>query len=448
MKIGDSTNEIIARTRRLIGVDSIDRPYESWYVYISRLIRSNLLNTADAAKCLPADWVKWAFTPDGVATGVPSGLNCEPLDQYKLLPHAWKLFPSLCSSPPECLRGCPMCLADRYHSYAMQDDLLAECPLHGCPLSHLCLRCGVSLVRPARNPISNALRCPRGCSLTAAAHSGLHVAQLDLMTSRLADHLHWVTKAREAIMLCCQPVYIAYPPHTISAEGEAGIRPSPGLVVAFLRQLDAAGASLPARLAYHSPDEGRWQVQVTRPEVQCGRSEASAIPGAQACRDSFRRGVFVTRVPVYSIASWVEWKNALQGDETAQLVELANPGRGVMAIELPSYLVTNAELSALQALLCQSSDEMAACALYDELLYGILNRACARRLALDTMSMRDDSLRLEEVFEALVRVEDKTWRISGRTQCEPAASVAWVDYRELADMAAGQIFVSRREGPR
>ncbi|MEQ7766235.1 hypothetical protein [Xanthomonas hortorum] len=226
------------------------------------------------------------------------------------------------------------------------------------------------------------------------------------------------------------------------------MRPSHGLVVALIRQLDAAGANLPAPVTYHACDEGRWQIQVTRWEVQGSRSEASATRSAQAHRDTFRRGAFVTRVPICSINSWLAWKDTFQQDETAQLVDLVNPVRGVMAIELPSYLLTNTELSALQELLCQSSDEVAACTLYDELLYQALNRARARRVALDATSMDDTSLRLEEVFEALVCVEDTTWRVSGSTQCDRALSTAWVDYRELADMGAGQIFVSRREGPR
>ncbi|CAD7716544.1 hypothetical protein LMG31884_22160 [Xanthomonas hydrangeae] len=340
MKIEDFASEVIANTRHLIGVSSIDRPFESWYAYISRLIRSNLLSSADATKFLPADWVKLAFTPDDLATVVPSALMCGPLDQYKLQPNAWKLFPSLCSSPPECLRGCPVCLANGYHSYAMQDDLLVKCPIHGCLLSHVCLHCGVPLVKSAVSPISNALRCPRGCSLSVATHSGLHVPQLDLMTSSLGEHLRWITHARAAITPCCQPVYIAYPPHVLSVEGEASMRPSHGLVVALIRQLNAAGAKLPSPLSYHAFDEGKWQIQVTRWEMQGGRSEASASRSAQAHRDTFRRGAFVTRVPICSINSWLAWKDTFKWDETAQLVNLVNAVRDIVAIELPSYLLT------------------------------------------------------------------------------------------------------------
>ncbi|NJB79311.1 hypothetical protein [Xanthomonas arboricola] len=448
MKIADSTSDVIAKTRLLIGVNSIDRPLESWYAYISRLIRCNLLKTTDAEKCLPADWIKQAFTPDDVEKVQLSGVVCDALDYYKLQPDAWKLFPSLGSSPPECVRACPACMADGYHSYAMQDDLLTQCPLHGCELSHVCWQCGVSLIRAALQPISNAFRCPRGCSLTAATHSGLHVPQLDLLTAHFGEHLQWITKVREAITLRCPPMYVAYPPHVMAAEGLADTRPSPGLTVALLQQLAAAGAQLPAPLMFQASSEGKWRFQVTRWKVQSGSSGALKAGPAQTYRHAFHRGVFVTRVPICWIGSWTAWKEANHSNRTAQLVSLAAPRRGVMAIELPSYLMTNAELSALQMLLCQDLDEIVASVFYDELLYQTLNRACERRVALDAMHLNDLSLHLAEAFDALVRVGDTTWRVSATTECEPSLSSAWIDYRELADMRAGQIFVSRRSGPR
>ncbi|WP_338339543.1 hypothetical protein [Xanthomonas euvesicatoria] len=448
MKIADSTSDVIAKTRLLIGVNTIDRPLESWYAYISRLIRCNLLKTTDAEKCLPVDWIKQAFMPDDLEKVPLSGVICDATDYYKLQPEAWKLFPSLCSSPPECIRACPACMADGYHSYAMQDDLLTQCPLHGCALSHVCWRCGVSLVRAALHPISNAFRCPRGCSLTAATHSGLHVTQLELLTAYFGEHLQWLTRVQEKINLRCPAMYVAYPPHVMAAEGLVDTRPSPGLLVALLRQLAAAGAQLPTPLMFQASDEGKWRFQVTRWQVGSGSSGALEAGPAQTNRYAFHRGVFVTRVPICSISSWTAWKEANQSNPMAQLVTLADPRRGVTMIELPSYLVTNAELSALQMLLCHELDEIAANALYDELLYQALNRACERRVALDAMHLHDPSLRVAEVFEALVGVGDTTWRISATTGCELPLSSAWLDYCEPADMRAGQIFVSRRDGPR
>ncbi|MCC8538952.1 hypothetical protein ACDH70_00730 [Xanthomonas axonopodis pv. poinsettiicola] len=447
MKIADSTSDVIAKTRLLIGVNSIDRPLESWYAYISRLIRCNLLKTTDAEKCLPADWIKQAFMPDDVENVPLSNVVCDALDYYKLQPAAWKLFPSLCSSPPECVRACPECMADGYHSYAMQDDLLTQCPVHGCPLSHVCWQCGVSLVRAALHPLSNAFRCPRGCSLTAATHSGLHVTQLDLLTNHFGEHLQWIIKVRETITLRCPPMYVAYPPHVMAAEGLADTRPSPGLLVALLGKLAAAGAQVPAPLLFQASYEGRWRFQVTRWKVLSGSSGALKAGRHQTYRYAFHRGAFVTRVPICSISSWTAWKEANHLNQTAQLVNLADPRSDVVVIELPSYLMTNAELAALQMLLCQDHDETAASVFYDELLYQTLNRACARRMALDAMHLNDLSLHLAEAFDALVRVGDTTWRVSATTECDPPLSSAWIDYREIADMRAGHIFVTRRDGP-
>ena len=53
---------------RLIGFDTLSRPLESWYAFVSRLIRANLLNDVDIRKQLPVDWVRCAFAPQAIQT--------------------------------------------------------------------------------------------------------------------------------------------------------------------------------------------------------------------------------------------------------------------------------------------------------------------------------------------------------------------------------------------
>ena len=55
---------------RLIGFDTLNRPLESWYAFVGRLIRANLLNDVEIRNQLPADWVRWAFAPHGVQTAI------------------------------------------------------------------------------------------------------------------------------------------------------------------------------------------------------------------------------------------------------------------------------------------------------------------------------------------------------------------------------------------
>ena len=194
MTVTNATDELDPPPlERLIGFDTLSRPLESWYAFVSRLIRANLLNDVDIRKQLPADWVRCAFAPHEVQTSdlaVPAPyIDRLPDVALKLRPITWQPFPELSSAPPECLRGCPRCLEAGYHSYAMQGDAIARCPVHDEELVHRCPHCDTQLLWQARTPGLSAFQCPAGCPLLEGVHSGLHVPHEDRITAALAEHL-------------------------------------------------------------------------------------------------------------------------------------------------------------------------------------------------------------------------------------------------------------------
>ena len=164
MTVTNATDELDPPPlERLIGFDTLSRPLESWYAFVSRLIRANLLNDVDIRKQLPADWVRCAFAPHEVQTSdlaVPAPyIDRLPDVALKLRPITWQPFPELSSAPPECLRGCPRCLEAGYHSYAMQGDAIARC---SCIGARIAIRnyCGrLALQASAPSSVQRAARC-------------------------------------------------------------------------------------------------------------------------------------------------------------------------------------------------------------------------------------------------------------------------------------------------
>ena len=103
MTVTNATDELDPPPlERLIGFDTLSRPLESWYAFVSRLIRANLLNDVDIRKQLPADWVRCAFAPHEVQTSdlaVPAPyIDRLPDVALKLRPITWQPFPELSSA--------------------------------------------------------------------------------------------------------------------------------------------------------------------------------------------------------------------------------------------------------------------------------------------------------------------------------------------------------------
>lgn len=435
---------------RLIGFDTLDRPLESWYAFVSRLIRANLLNDVDIRRHLPVDWVRWAFAPHDVQANDLAApdpyIAVLPGLELKLRPMAWQPFPELSSAPPECLRGCPRCLAAGYHSYAWQGDLIARCPVHDDALVHRCPHCDTQLLWQARSPRLSAFHCPAGCALLEGVHSGLYVPHEGQITTALQEHWAWTQAVREAITLASGPVHIAYPPYLSIAPLRMPPLPSKGLLPTLLDTLQARNVALPVFAPYHEQSHGRWIMEIepwTWNEAET-RDEAQL----EAYRRAFRRGAYRTHVPLPNRAifdRWLAGSESIHGRWHDGSVE---EGSLCTTFAFPSYLVTNNELTALRRLLARGSNPGLACAHYQQVLIELLEHARLRRIALDQLQEPSPHVTVAERFDVIVRAPTGHWRVSGCTQGEDESHSTWRDFREPAEMASGIIYVMRRHGPR
>lgn len=435
---------------RLIGFDTLHRPLESWYAFVSRLIRANLLNDLEIRHQLPADWVKWAFAPHEVRASdlaAPSSYVAELRDrELKLRPALWQPFPELSSVPPECLRACRRCLEAGYHSYALQGDMIARCPVHDEPLVHLCPHCSVPLLWQARSPSASAFQCPAGCPLVEGVHSGLHVPHEPQITAALQEHWAWTQELRQSITLASGPVHIAYPPYLAVAPLHMPPLPSAGLLPAMLDALRATGLVLPAFESYHNKSHGQWTLTVQ----PWAWNEAHAVDEnwLESHRGAFRRGVYRTAVPLANRSTFIQW---LAASESAHgrwhdgRLEEANHGATFV---LPSYLVTNNELTALRRLLARGSNPELACTHYQQVLTDLLDHARLRRMALDELQEPSPHVTVAETFESVVTTAAGHWRVTGRTHGDEDSRGAWQNFREPAEMGSGFVHIMRRNGPR
>lgn len=435
---------------RLIGFDTLSRPFESWYAFVSRLIRANLLNDLDIRKLLPAEWVRCAFAPHEVQTSdlaVPVAYADRLSDvMLKLRPIAWQPFPELSSAPPECLRGCPRCLEAGYHSYAMQVDAIARCPVHDEELVHRCPHCDTQLLWQARTPSLSAFQCPSGCPLLEGVHSGLHVPYEDRITSALAEHLAWTQAISEAITFASGPVHIAYPPYLAVASMRVPPLPSKGLLPALLHVLERTELTLPAFLSYHERSHGRWTLKVQ--PWTWDKADSRDEIHLEAYRRTFRRGTYRTYVPLVDRVTFEQWlvnSEAAHGKWHGGAVE---EDSACATFGLASYLVTNNELTALRRLLARGSNPSLACAHYTQVLIELLEHARCRRIALDQLHASSSHVTVAEVFDVIVHTATGYWRVSGETRGDDVSRDTWLDFREPAEMAGGIIHVMRRYGPR
>lgn len=435
---------------RLIGFDTLSRPLESWYAFVSRLIRANLLNDADIRKQLPADWVRCAFAPHEVQTSdlaVPAPyVDRLPDVALKLRPITWQPFPELSSAPPECLRGCPRCLEAGYHSYAMQGDVIARCPVHDEELVHRCPHCDTQLLWQARTPGLSAFQCPAGCPLLEGVHSGLHVPHEDRITVALAEHLAWTQTLSEAIAFVSGPVHIAYPPYLAVASLRMPPLPSKGLLPALLHALQGTELAVPAFASFHEQSHGRWALKAQ--PWTWDEADSRDETHLEAYRRAFRRGAYRTYVPLVDRVAFEQWlarSEAAHGKWHDGAVE---EGSSCATFGLASYLVTNNELTALRRLLARGSNPGLACAHYTQVLIELLEHARLRRTALDQLQEPSSHVTVAEAFDVIVRTAAGHWRVSGDTRGDEASRNTWLDFREPAEMAGGIIHVMRRYGPR
>ena len=435
---------------RLIGFDTLSRPFESWYAFVSRLIRANLLNDVDIRKQLPVDWVRCAFAPQSIQTSdlaIPAPyVDQLPDAALKLRPMKWQPFPELSSAPPECLRGCPSCLEAGYHSYAMQGDAIARCPVHDEPLIHRCPHCDTQLLWLARSPGLSAFQCPAGCPLLEGTHSGLHVPHEDQITAALEEHLVWTQALREAIAFVSGPVHIAYPPYLAVAPMRMPPLPSIGLLPALLHALKETGLAVPAFAPFHEQSNGRWTLKV-EPWTWNG-ADPREESHLEAYRRAFRRSAYRTYVPLVDRVSFEQWLARSEDAHGKWHEGGVEEGSTCATFVLASYMVTNNELVALRRLLARDSNPGLACAHYTQVLINLLEHARLRRTALDQLEEPSLHVTVAEAFDVIVCTAAGHYRVSGETRGDDASRHTWLDFRELAEMAGGMIHVMRKYGPR
>lgn len=435
--------------QNLIGLDTMSRPWESWYAFVSRLIRANLFNDAEVRSQLPTPWVRWAFAPHQLPLSeveAPEALSRLPDLELKFRALAWHPFPELSSVPPECLRICPSCAGMGTHSYAMQADVLERCPVHDEPLVHRCPNCNVPLLWQARTSSQSAFCCPAGCSLHRGPHSGLYLPDEEILNVELEAQCVWTRTVQARVAIVSGPVHIAYPPYLAVAPPRVPPLPSPGLMPALLQALGCAGVGLPATPAHHARATGRWTIRVS-PWTRLP-SEAISEDALEAMRRSFRRGAYRTHVPVPRPAAFAEWMTSNDLEKGLWPESEVEEGTASTVFGFPSYLVTNNEVTALRKLLARHTEPDMAAAHYEAFLFELLKQSRRRRIALDNLAQPAPETRVAETFDAIVRTDIGLLRVSGRTEADDASRSTWSGFREMAEMDGGMIYITRRYGPR
>lgn len=429
------------RMRALIGMATLDKPYESFCAYVSRLIRANRLTGKETRDIFPNGWLGAAFVPSAMAPPdlIATLRHTSPLSDpaVKLEVAPWVPFPRLSSVAPEVLRVCTACLALGYHTYAWHCDAIERCPVHDETLTDSCARCGGPLIRSAHITADGLFACPRGCVLARGLHMGLDPEPPEL-TRKLGEHLAWVQAVRDSIVVISGPVYIAYPPR---AYGTGWMRsppcPSAGLLLALLDALIVVHRAVPRRLEFHAVSHGKWTITV-RPWHVIGSKPSEGE--MEALRRTFRRGVYDTHVGLFAMAPLPKALARIRS-------RVITNSDGGSILVLPSYLVTNSEVAALRRLLARSDVSAATAAHYQMVFEDILQQAIERREALDAMEKPASILCLSERFDAIVRCGHRMVRVIGETHNESSAQQAWNGYRELAEIPGGFIHVAEQSGP-
>ena len=434
----------------LIGFDTLDRPHESWYAFVARLIRANLLNQFDVRHQLPSEWVHSAFSPGEVplAPLIESIKRYEPrvVDwEDKLSPEVWVLFPDLCNAPPECLRCCPSCLGEGFHSYAMQGDLVARCPVHDEALIHACPHCGVPLVWRAQTAAASAFQCPAGCVLMDTLWSGLDLPDHNHMTEALRAHKTYVGRFREIVTFVSGPLYVAYPPYLVVAPLRMPRLPSIGLIAALRESIATISQSLPPTLFFHAITHGDWVFEIARWK-ECERSSTAAHQ-LKAMRRLFRRGVYQTKIPIVNRAKIDGWLTDVQAryGKWGDAVLLEDDGGWVLV--MASYRLINNELAALRRILARDLDPFIALVHYEDYLIRTLEDSLIRRAALDRVATPCLALQQTESFEGILAIDSGFWLVKARTQGNSLGQAAWEEFREPAELRKGEIHVTARYGP-
>lgn len=429
---------------RLIGFSTHSRPFESWYAFVSRLICANLMTPGEANSILPTSWIDAAYDPFNAhlchLSGRRSlGLNDgNPAASAKVVATDWMPLPTLSSAPPECLRGCPTCLAHGYHSYATQGDLITHCPVHHEPLTHRCPHCDRPLFWRGVGGSPLAFRCPQGCSLASTAAPGLILPDANALEAAWKVHYLATAAMKNALQFVSGPVHLAYPPLSGELCSREPALPTPGAVRALYDAVSDLGVAAPRMPSGFSQSDSAWRFQIT--------PWTGTLVNSPAFIDrmllGFRRGPYRTVIPVTQsalVGRWLETSVPLR-----EGVSVSSENE-MHWLTLPSHLIVKPELMALRRVLAQSREQPHAYMHYGALIETILARASERRNALDAWPTPAKILRMSDYVDGIFVARGLAWRAQGTVFAEQARTHAWRDYRELAELGDQFIHITHRE---
>lgn len=449
----------------LIGYGTYDRPFESWYAYVSRLIRANTLSHLEARTQLPQSWLDAARAPYELGSHVSSihplpGFD-ERIDALKLCARAWIPFPELCSVATECLRGCPTCLGNGYHSYATQSDLITKCPLHGHLLVQHCPHCNCPLFWHGTGRMLHAFHCPSGCSLTRSHASGLILEEAAALEAAWSRYLHEIDALKQAIVFRAGPFHIGYPPSASDLSGRTRSLPAPGLLAALCHALVGQGAAIPELPCLDVQATARWRIELF-PWTHGERS--IDVPLRDRMLRGFRRGVYWSTVPLTHPDPSIRWLSEsvrTHGPWLDHYVTRENDN--IFWLDAPSHLLTNREVVVLRCVLGvdrASGEGVDIAWYYHALLLDLLEGARSRRAALDALYETDrdsaasvlspkdrDALRVSDRVNAIVSTPSGQWLMRAWAVAEvPDGWRAWIDYRDPAELGDDAwIHIARRQ---
>lgn len=447
----------------LIGYGTYARPFESWYAYVSRLIRTNSMNSLEIRARLPRQWLDLACDPfqeSGAEMPVDLPVSADGrIQAMKVHARAWIPYPGLCSVQTECLRGCPTCLGNGYHCYATQSDLFTVCPVHGKGLIQHCPHCNRPLYWHGLGRTLHAFHCPSGCSLTRSHASGLIIHEEATLEAAWTRYLREIATLKQTITFHCGPIHVVYPPSTADLSRRAPTVPAPGLLAALWSALEGQGVKIPRLHLFDVPPPTRWHIVLSPwTMVESGLD----APRRDRMLRGFRRSAYWTSVPLTQPAETIGWISASVHAHGPWLAQYAiREDDGVVWLDFPSYLLTNGEVTALRrALRCDQPVGYPAstAAYYESLLLDLLAGARARREALDAMrdggevisessGLHRDALNVSERVDAIVSTPLGQWQLRAFIVADAAVSWrTWVDYRDPAELADDAwIHIERRE---
>jgi len=416
----------------LIGADTLSRPYESLYAYVSRLIRGNMLSEREIKKLLPVDWLAMAFNPaQRIEATLRNSLvaqGVKPADvDIKASTRTWIPFTSLSSVPEGALRGCPACFAKGFHSLAFQSDLLLHCPVHHVELSHHCPECGAPLVWRAGSPSRKTFRCSRGCELRRDLYSDLGENALIELNQAFGKHHSSIKVLVDRLLFLSGPIYTSYPPYEALRALGTPLAPSRGLLQGVCNVARRIVLNLPAFDHMDPGSDPIWRIQISP------WADTVRLTGENPLKtmgERFRRGSYHTQLPLADCKEFAGWLQTAPGLLALQKKygwALVQTNKQV--VEIPSWVMPSSEFLALGQLFDQKADPEVVVGHYQVLLKEAIIRGYDRLAASQDLSNESsDAISLAESMDGVVQLNDELFRIFGSVHRQEATLAMWHDH--------------------